>query len=65
MVLGYLVPGVLAALLSAFVALVSGFGLLIAFGFYILVGSVTTLLLACIGLWRRLLLQPVCFATET
>lgn len=65
MVLGYLIPGVLAALLSALVALVSGFGLLIAFGLYILVGGVTTLAFVGVSLWRHMVLQPVSFAVET
>lgn len=47
MVIGYLALGILGALVSAIWALMAGYGLLAAFGFYVLGGSLALTAAAC------------------
>ncbi len=53
MIIACLAIGLLGALFLSAAALMSGFGILAAIGFYVLGGSVTTVAVACTCLWRR------------
>jgi len=58
MVLGYLILGIFGAVASSIFAVLAGYSLLAAAGFYILGGVLTSVVIVCAGLCYQTLSQP-------